>query len=93
MKSPQLLTFNSQLLEECIRISEGLPQVEGIGHLARANYKLSQILGDLGKDKESTKCLERAVSLRKDFNGLDGDYLLVNGAASDFEDLVPWMLW
>ncbi|KAJ5543129.1 hypothetical protein N7461_009132 [Penicillium sp. DV-2018c] len=82
-----------QLLEECIRISEGLPQVEGIGHLARASYKLSQILGDLGKDKESTKCLERAVSLRKDLNGLDGDYLLVNGAASDFEDLVPWMLW
>ncbi|KAJ5124771.1 uncharacterized protein N7515_008596 [Penicillium bovifimosum] len=92
MKPPQVLTFNGQLLEECIRISEGLPLVEGIGHLARANYKLSQVLGDLGKDKEGMKYLERAVSLRKDLS-LDGDYVLVNGAASDFEDLVPWMLW
>jgi hypothetical protein len=87
------LTFASQLLEECIKISDELPQVEGMGHLARANYKLSQVLGDLGKEKESAKCFESAVALRKDIKGLDGDYILVNGAASDFDNLVPWMLW
>lgn len=87
------MTSASQLLEECIKTSEGLPQAEGTGHLARANYKLSQILGDLGKNKESTTYLERAISLREDLNKLDGDYVLVNGVAADFEDLVPWMLW
>lgn len=87
------LTVASQLLEECIKICEGLPRIEGVGHLARANYRLSQVLGSLGKDNESTKYLEKAMTLREDLGKLDGDYVLVNGVASDFENLVPWMLW
>ncbi|KAJ5092021.1 hypothetical protein NUU61_006891 [Penicillium alfredii] len=90
---PQLLTFTSQLLQECIKISEGLPRIEGIGHLARANYKLSQILKDLGKDRESAIFLERAVALGEELNQIDGSSSLVKDAISDFENLVPWMLW
>ncbi|KAJ5173639.1 uncharacterized protein N7500_001570 [Penicillium coprophilum] len=82
-----------QLLEECIKISEALPQAEGVGHLARANYKMSQVLHDLGKHKESTMHLEKAVNIRDELRKLDGDYVLVNGADADFDDLVPWMLW
>lgn len=86
------MTFASQLLEECIKISEGLPRIEGIGHLARANYQLSQVLGSLGKDKEGTAYYERAVSLREGFE-IDGGSVSTNRDASDFEGLVPWMLW
>lgn len=64
-----------------------------MGHLARANYKLSQVLEDLGKVNESTVHRERAVNIREELRKLDGDYVLVNGDTSDFDDLVPWMLW
>ena len=74
-------------------ISEALPQVEGQGHLARASYKVSQVLADLGKSEESTLYLEKAIDIRGEFMKLDGDYVVVNGGASDFENLVPWMLW
>ena len=90
---PPVLTSSSQLLDECIKISGELPQIEGIGHLARANYKLSQILGDLGSVKESARYLETAVSLKENIKSLDGDYIPLNGAESDFESPVPWMLW
>lgn len=93
LKLPNALTFGSQLLEECINISEALPPVEGIGHSARANYKLSQILKDLGNDQESAKYIERAILLRNEMKGLDGESITVNGVPSDFEGLVPWMLW
>ncbi|KAL4735582.1 TPR-like protein [Aspergillus similis] len=82
-----------QLLEECIRISDSLPQVEGIGHQARANYKLSQILKDLGKENESTVYLERAISLRECFNKPHSGDAASGRIVSDFEELVPWMLW
>lgn len=51
------------------------------------------MLGDLGKHKESTKYLERAVSLREDLNKLDGDLVFAEGAPPIFDMLVPWMLW
>lgn len=100
MVSPQpygillwLLTSNSKLLEECIQISGGLPEVEGIGHLARATYQLSQILEDSEKEKQSSEYLQRAMELKEELDGVVGDYVLLNGASSDFEHLLPWMLW
>ena len=59
----------------------------------RATYKLSQILGDVDISGESKKLLDRAVSLRRDIKSLDPDFVLVNGIETDFEELVPWMLW
>ncbi|KAF9242219.1 hypothetical protein DTO006G1_6440 [Penicillium roqueforti] len=87
------LELAQQLLQECIMISEALPHAEGLGHLARASYKISQVLADLGKPEESTFYLEKAIDIRGEFMKLDGDYVVVNGGASDFERLVPWMLW
>ncbi|KAL3494998.1 hypothetical protein BJX62DRAFT_196648 [Aspergillus germanicus] len=82
-----------QLLKECISILDSLPQIEGIGHQARANYKLSQVLSDLGKDKESTLYLERAKFSRESFYSIHGDGAASERTACDFERLVPWMLW
>lgn len=80
-------------MEECIKISEGLPPLEGLRHLARASHKLSCIFSVLGKDKESVKQLERATNAREQILKLDGDEVLGKDAVSDFEELVPWMLW
>ncbi|KAJ5260195.1 hypothetical protein N7505_009576 [Penicillium chrysogenum] len=87
------LELARQLLQECIVISEALPHAEGLGHLARANYKVSQVLEGLGNLEESTLHLEKAMNIRGELMKPDGDYVLVNGVASDFDNLVPWMLW
>jgi hypothetical protein len=81
----------SQHLAECIRISSNLPQVEGIGHQARADYRLSQILRDLGKGIETMAFLKRAISLRESFIRLHGEDADLGRV--EFDDLVPWMLW
>jgi len=49
------------------------------------------MLEDLGKQKESTEYLGRAVALREDLAKLDGDLGFAEGAP--FDMLVPWMLW
>ena len=33
------------------------------------------------------------MNIRGELMKPDGDYVLVNGVASDFDNLVPWMLW
>lgn len=83
----------SELIEDVIRISEGLPKVEGIGHLARANKKLTQMMGDFGKERESHEYLEKALSLKEDFENLHSHCAPSDKISSDFEGLVPWMLW
>ncbi|CAP86729.1 Pc20g14000 [Penicillium rubens Wisconsin 54-1255] len=87
------LELARELLQECIALSEALPHAEGLGHLARANYKVSQVLEGLGNLEESTLHLEKAMNIRGELMKPDGDYVLVNGVASDFDNLVPWMLW
>lgn len=81
----------SELLEECIEISEQLPQVEGQHHLARASFKLARVLEEIGKGRESMGYMERALGLNKNIQELNG------GSQKDpddsFETLVPWMLW
>ncbi|PWY82922.1 TPR-like protein [Aspergillus heteromorphus CBS 117.55] len=85
--------LSCQLLDECIKIAEGLPPIEGLRHVARAYYKLSCVVGALGKDKDSTEHLEKAADLKDDILKLEGDEVLGKDALSDFEELVPWMLW
>ena len=80
----------SQHLEECIKISEALPQNEGQRHLARASYNLSEIMKTLGKERESAEHFVRAMALKDDICKLDGGSSYGN---TDFERLVPWILW
>lgn len=80
----------SQHLGECIKISEALPQNEGQRHLARASYKLSKFFKTLGKEHESAELFDRAMALKDDIYKLDGAPSYGN---TDFERLVPWMLW
>jgi hypothetical protein len=47
---------------ELVKIAETLQG--GEGHLARANYKLSILYGEMGKREESEECKSRAIDLR-----------------------------
>lgn len=80
----------SQLLEECVKISEGLPEIEGVRHLARASNKLSKVFEAVGKERESAEYLDRALTLKEEIYKLDGES---PHGITDFEILVPWMLW
>jgi hypothetical protein len=83
-----LLThYASQLLRECIEISQSLPDCEGQRHLARACYKLAGIFQNLEKDKESAEYIDRGRSLARDISERD------SCSVEDFDSLVPWMLW
>lgn len=82
-----------QLLEECIKISRGLAPIEGVGHQARANYKLSQMLGELGKKRESAGYLEMAGFLRESLTIINSEISSAEAGPSSFERIVPWMLW
>ncbi|RJE22879.1 NB-ARC domain protein [Aspergillus sclerotialis] len=81
-----------QLLNECIKISEGLPDCEGQRHLARAYHKLGSISQNLEKEKEALGYMERARSLAREISKRDG-CSVGEHTAPDFERLVPWMLW
>ncbi|PYH93879.1 TPR-like protein [Aspergillus ellipticus CBS 707.79] len=64
--------FSGQLLDECIKILEGLPPIEGLRHLARAHYKLSCVLSALGKDRDSTEHLDQAA-IESKFQGRNSE--------------------
>lgn len=87
------LTHLSKLLNECIGISEGLPESEGQRHLARALFKLSKLYESRGNVKESAECLDRAVSIKAEIASRENSVLDSGDLAADFERLVPWMLW
>ena len=82
----------SQLLNECIKISEGLPDCEGQRHLARAYYKLGSISQNLEKENESSEYMDKARCLAREISDRD-ECKMCEDTASDFERLVPWMLW
>lgn len=48
-------------------------------------------MGELGKKRQSAEYFARALSLRSDIRILDGSQPLCE--ISDFDSLVPWMLW
>ncbi|RHZ68953.1 hypothetical protein CDV55_102531 [Aspergillus turcosus] len=75
-----------QLLVECAKISEALPESEGQRHLARALFKLSKVFESQGCIQMSAEYMEHAVSVKDSISKRDG-------CASDFAGLVPWMLW
>ncbi|PLB46258.1 TPR-like protein [Aspergillus steynii IBT 23096] len=82
-----------QLYEECIKISEALPPIEGLRHLARAKHGLSVVLETVGKRKESEQYAEQAKALKKEVLNDDTNQSFGPDTEPDFEDLVPWMLW
>ena len=90
MREILLLINLSQLYEECAKISEALPPIEGLRHLACAKHSLSTILENLGRHKESVQYFEEAHALKGEIlKGETGD----SDTEPGFEGLVPWMLW
>ncbi|RHZ46901.1 uncharacterized protein CDV56_103201 [Aspergillus thermomutatus] len=80
-----------QLLTECVKISEALLESEGQRHLARALFKLSKVFESQGCIPESAEYMERAVTVKDNIYKRDG--CETSTSASNFGDLVPWMLW
>ncbi|KAJ5673943.1 hypothetical protein N7462_009382 [Penicillium macrosclerotiorum] len=85
----------SQLLTECIQFAAKLPKLEGIGHLARANYRLSRIFGEQGREDDRATCLEQATQFQEEFLLINGEEALVSDKLNVvfFDQCVPWMLW
>lgn len=84
-----MLTWNRELLEELVSISETF--VEGEGQRARALFKLSQIYAERGGREEESKDLrERAVALR---DKVSPDQKGAPVGEGGFSRLCPWMLW
>lgn len=62
-------------------------------HLARATYKMSQVMKTLGNEQESTRLLNEAMDLRIPVKLSSGEKSPSGWRWNDFEGLVPWMLW
>ena len=83
------LIIRSDLINECIAISESLP--EGLGQLARAMYKLALLHAEQGRAKISQETKEKARELKAKIRG--------NEASNDddseeaYNRLNLWMLW
>ena len=81
--------MSRDLLNECIAIPGSLP--EGDGQFARANYKLSQLYYEQGKESEGDKFHERARVMRRTLSEqttLDDDESI-----DTYDRLNLWMLW
>ncbi|KAJ9605445.1 hypothetical protein H2200_010102 [Cladophialophora chaetospira] len=76
------------LLDALTRIAGALEA--GEGHMARAEWKTSQILEAMGRSDDSRTHLEKAEALRKAFRTNAGDGITNE---SDWERLTPYMLW
>ena len=76
------------LLNECITISESLP--EGKGYLARARFKMSEISEQEGNVEESQSSRKIARSLGQE---LLGEQWPSDDTETSYEKLVVWMLW
>lgn len=59
-------------------------------HLARASNKLSRVFEKVGKERQGVEYLGRALILKEEIYKLDGES---PHGITDFETLVPWMLW
>ena len=87
--SRPLLTLPSDLLNECVAISESLP--EGEGQSARAMFKLSTIYAQEGKIKQGEEFGAKAQALKKKI--LCGDNLDEDESEEIYNRLNLWMLW
>lgn len=76
------------LLNECVGISESLP--EGKGYLARAKLKLGEFWASEGGLQQSESNQKTARALRRE---LLGDQWLVEDNEASYEKLVVWTLW
>ncbi|KAI9794605.1 MAG: hypothetical protein M1816_004492 [Peltula sp. TS41687] len=76
------------LLEECVFICEQLPEADG--HLARANYKLTEVYASLHDEERSQNCRQAAQRLRRK---IVGDVAPMEESEDSYNRLVPWMLW
>ena len=76
------------LLNECVTISEGLP--EGKGYLARARFKMSELLALEGDPQQSHSNREIARALGRE---LLGDAWPSDDTEASYDKLVVWMLW
>lgn len=88
--------MSSQLLSECVAISEILPESEGQRHLAQAKYKLSILFNISQKEKESIECRQQALDLKAKLHTADAVLPIEEGVTTEqeiFERLTPWMLW
>lgn len=84
----------SQLLSECVTISEILPECEGRRHLAQAKYKLSSLFDAVQKEKESNECRQQALDLKEKIRSVEPDLVKEGETEQEtFERLTPWMLW
>lgn len=81
--------MSRDLLHECITISGSLS--EGDGQYARANYKLSQLYHEQGKEKESDEFLEKARVVRRKI--CKAPALEDNESITTYDKLNLWMLW
>jgi hypothetical protein len=65
-----------------------LPEAEG--YLARANFKLSQVYGEIGNQERQSYYMTAAEEIRK---RLSGDGPFVDASEEAYDRLVLWMLW
>ncbi|KAL8736413.1 MAG: hypothetical protein Q9166_000205 [cf. Caloplaca sp. 2 TL-2023] len=77
------------LLNECVTISQSLP--EGEGQLARAWYKLHTLYAQEGKIKQSEEAEDKARASRKKI--LRGSELVEDDSEESYDRLNLWMLW
>lgn len=96
MSSRPLLTtarISSQLLSECVTISEILPESEGQRHLAKAKYKLSILYDVSCKRTESIESRQHAFDLKANLQSPGTAITEEMSEQESFERLTPWMLW
>lgn len=76
------------LLNECVAVSESLP--EGKGYLARARFKLGELWASEGDLQQSESNKKTARALGRD---LLGDQWPIDANEASYDKLVVWMLW
>lgn len=76
------------LLNECVTISEVLP--EGKGYLARAKYKLSELFTAEGDLQQGQNNRDAARALGRELLGDDWPH---EDEEASYDKLVVWMLW
>ncbi|KAI9719975.1 MAG: hypothetical protein M1812_003100 [Candelaria pacifica] len=79
------------LLQECISISESLP--EGMGYAARAKFKLGQVYACAGDIKSSENYKQGAKELRLELAGKGIGAVESEDSEEAYAQLVVWMLW
>ena len=84
-----LLITRSDLINECIAISESLP--EGLGQLARATFKLALLHAEQGRAEISQETREKARGLKARIAGKDASHDEDSEEADNRLNL--WMLW